>query len=74
MTHEQEVKILQEMQRHTQALEDITSGKTVEKEVSKEDEFIKLMQEINKSSTDEPEPEQGAENEFIRQMQEINKS
>jgi len=49
MTNEQEIKVLQEMQRHTQALDDITSGKISEIEVSEEEAFIKEMQEINKS-------------------------
>lgn len=73
MTHEKEVKVLQEMQRHQQALEDISSGKTAEKEVSKEDEFIKQMQEINNGSPGEQQQEPGAENEFIELMKEINK-
>lgn len=73
MTPEQEVKVLQEVQRHQQALDDISSGKAPEKEVSKEDEFIKLMQEINNSSTVEPEQEPVVEIEFIKLMQEINK-
>jgi hypothetical protein len=66
MTHEQEVKVLQEMQRHQQALDDISSGKVDENEISEEDAFINEMKEMNKTSSNLPKQE----NEFLNFLEE----
>lgn len=66
MTHEQEVKVLQEMQRHQQALDDISIGKVDENGISEEDAFINEMKEMNKTSSNLPKQE----NEFLNFLEE----
>ncbi len=66
MTHEQELKIMQEMERHTQTLYDISSGKVDENEISEEDAFINEMKEMNKTSSNLPKQE----NEFLNFLEE----
>ncbi|MBV5343317.1 hypothetical protein JZU68_06800 [bacterium] len=72
MTHEQEILVLQELQRHQQALTDIAAGKATQtpengKETA-ENEFIQMMQDMNKTDF-APENE---EDEFIKSMKGLN--
>lgn len=52
MTNEQEILVLQELQRHQQALSDITAGKTTETPENVKDketnDFIQQMQDLEK--------------------------
>lgn len=73
MTHEQEILVLQELQRHKQALSDIAAGKTTQtpenaKEKA-ENEFIKQLQGMNGK---EPSTEEDEGDEFVKLMIELN--
>lgn len=61
-----EKEVLEEMKRHSQALEAISNGTTPEQKVSKEDAFIKEMQEMNKTSSNGSKQE----NEFFNYLEE----
>lgn len=73
MTHKQEILVLQELQRHRQALADIAAGKTTQnpedvKEIA-ENEFIKQMQGMNGK---EPSTEEDEGDGFVKLMIELN--
>lgn len=72
MTNKQEILVLQELQKHQQALTDIAAGKTTQtskngKETA-ENEFIQMMQDMNKTDF-APKNE---EDEFIKAMKGLN--